>query len=98
MSEPMTTNQQLLDWVQEKVDLCQPDAVHWCDGSDEEYKYLCDEMVEQGTAIKLYGKIRPNSYLCRSEPKDVARVEHKTFICSHHEKDAGPTNNWCDPA
>lgn len=91
------TNQNLISWVKEISDLCQPDDIHWCDGSQEEYDGLCSSLVEEGVFIPLSAEKRPNSFLCRSDPKDVARAEDRTFICSHEEKDAGPTNNWREP-
>ena len=93
-----TENKKLQQWVEDMVALCQPDNVVWCDGSKDEWSRMWDILVKGGTAKKLDEKKRPNSYYIRSVPADVARVEDRTFICSEKEEDAGPTNNWCEPA
>ncbi|MFN2251342.1 MAG: phosphoenolpyruvate carboxykinase (GTP) [Anaerolineae bacterium] len=94
----LTRNEKLIDWVTEAVELCRPDAVYWCDGSNEQYQEMLDLMVDGGTARWLDADLRPNSVLIFSDPADVARVEDRTFICSESEGDAGPTNNWAAPA
>jgi phosphoenolpyruvate carboxykinase (GTP) len=93
----MTKNKKLLDWVKEMAEMLQPDHIHWCDGSDAEYDTLAQKLVDNGTFIRLNKKLRPNSYYAKSDPKDVARVEERTFICSKNKIDAGPTNNWIAP-
>ncbi|MBK8808873.1 MAG: phosphoenolpyruvate carboxykinase (GTP) [Bacteroidales bacterium] len=94
----MTKNQKLIDWVNEWAKICQPDSVYWVDGSEAEDKKLFDQMVASGMAVKLDEKKRPNSYYFQSDPSDVARVEDRTYICTPKKEDAGPTNNWADPA
>jgi len=96
-TNPPTKNSRLIAWVDEVAKLADPDRVEWCDGSRAEYDRMFEIMLATGTAERLNESIRPNSFLVRSDPVDVARVEDRTFICSEREEDAGPTNNWCDP-
>ena len=93
----MTKNKKLQSWVEEAAALCQPDSIYWCDGSEEENDRLCEELVQKGTFVRLDPEKRPGSYLARSSPADVARVEDRTFICAKTPLEAGPTNNWHDP-
>ncbi len=92
-----TNNQALLDLIDDAVKMFKPKNVHWCDGSQEEYNMLMNQMVESGATIKLNEKKRPGCYLFRSHPSDVARVEDRTYICTNKKEDAGPSNNWADP-
>ena len=90
-------HKELSEWVNSVAESCKPDSVYWCDGSQDENDRLCELMVSKGTFIRLNEVKRPNSFLCRSDPRDIARVESRTFICSANQADAGPTNNWEDP-
>ena len=94
---PFVTNRALLKWISDIAALTQPKRIHWCDGSQEEWFALTRELVSQGVLIPLNPELRPDSFLVRSDPNDVARVEDRTFICSLKEEDAGPTNNWRNP-
>src|SRR5438552_2192935 len=91
-----TTNKKLIAWVEAQAKLCTPDRVFWCDGSEEENRALCELMVKSGTLTPLTK--RPGSFLARSHPSDVARVEDRTYICAKTKDEAGPTNNWAEPA
>ncbi len=93
-----TTHEPLKQWVEEMTQLCQPENVVWCDGSQDEWETLTQLLVDGGTYTRLNPEKRPNSFLCRSNPADVARVENRTYICSENEADCGPTNNGYEPA
>jgi phosphoenolpyruvate carboxykinase (GTP) len=97
ISGGQTDNELLVKWIRETADLCKPDHVHICDGTLEENDQLCNQMVASGTFVRLNSEKHPNSFLCRSDPKDVARVEDRTYVCSLNKWDAGPTNNWMNP-
>jgi phosphoenolpyruvate carboxykinase (GTP) len=97
VTAPPTTNKHLIRWVEKMADLCQPANIHWVDGSQAEYDFLCDRLVQSGTFIKLDEQKWPGCFYARSSPNDVARVEDRTFICSLSKDNAGPTNNWVDP-
>jgi phosphoenolpyruvate carboxykinase (GTP) len=97
LNAPPTSNQRLLRWVEDVAELCRPEAVHWCDGSDEEFDLLCKQLLLGASFVELDADRRPGSYWAASDPSDVARVEDRTFICSEREQDAGPTNNWREP-
>ncbi len=92
--DALTQHKGLLGWLREVVELCKPDSVYACDGSPEDYKYMCDLLVEHGTFTRLNADLRPDSFLARSHPSDVARVEDSTFICTKEQVEVGPTNNW----
>src|SRR5215469_2745780 len=94
---PPTTNKHLIRWVEKMAELCRPDSIHWVDGSQAEYDFLCDRLVAAGTFVRLDQKKWPGCFYARSAPNDVARVEDRTFICSLSRDAAGPTNNWEDP-
>src|SRR6266536_2132992 len=96
-STPPTTNKHLIRWVEKMADLCRPEAIHWIDGSQAEYDFLCERLVAGGTFTRLDQKRWPGCFYARSVPSDVARVEDLTFICSLSRDASGTTNNWEDP-
>lgn len=93
----LTHSKHIDSWIDDIRKLCKPKDIHWCNGSEDEYNSLCQKLVDSGTFIKLNPQVRPNCYLARSDPSDVARVENCTYICCKNKDDAGPNNNWCDP-
>jgi len=93
----MTKNQALARWIEEVAALTQPDSIHWCDGSEAENERLVEQMLGDGTLLRLNEETHPNCFLHRSAPSDVARVEHLTFVCTRDKTDAGQNNNWMDP-
>jgi len=95
--QPPTRNKHLLRWVEKMAELAGPASIHWVDGSQQEYDQLCEQLVANGTFLRLNQERRPGCFYARSDPSDVARVEERTFICSHSKDNAGPTNNWEDP-
>ena len=97
LKKPPVQNEQVVNWIRAQIELCEPRDIHWCDGTQAEWNRLCDELVEAGTFTRLNEEKHPNSYLARSSPSDVARVENRTFICCRRERDAGPKNNWMEP-
>src|ERR1700685_4090192 len=97
LSHPRTANSFVVDWVDSMMDLCQPDQIIWCDGSEAERESLTDEAVEKGILVRLNQQKLPGCYYHRSHPNDVARVEQSTFICTETPGQAGPTNNWAAP-
>ena len=95
----MTTRlKSLSDWVAQVAELTSPDRIHWCEGTEQEYRKLIEEMLDSGSLLELNQQHYPGCYLHRSDPEDVARVEHLTFVCTHDKDDAGPNNNWLAPA
>ena len=97
IAKPLTTNKHLIRWVEKMAELTQPAAIHWVDGSQQEYDWICDELVAAGTFIRLNQEKWPGCFYARSDQRDVARIEDRTFICSFSKDNAGPTNNWVEP-
>jgi phosphoenolpyruvate carboxykinase (GTP) len=97
IAKPLTTNKHLIRWVEKMAELTQPASIHWVDGSQQEYDWLCDELIAAGTFIRLNQEKWPGCFYARSDQRDVARIEDRTFICSFSKDNAGPTNNWVEP-